>query len=321
MESVGAEPDELTLWVTRFLETRAGEGVAHSTMLVARRNLEALVTWMRRHRASLASLTPQRLATFASLRRGRLIRTGRQRGRTLSAMTFLQELGVLRLFFRYLIHHDVILLDPAAGLSSSPSRVRCARGVFTPAEVMRILDTLDGDRPRDLRDRAALSVLYGAGLRLGEAGALDVSDYDPDERHLWIRRAKGNKARLVPLGPVAAQDVDAYLERGRPSYAMRHDDGALFLNRYGLRLSTTAIYVRLQAIQRAVRIEPVRGAHALRHACATHMLLAGADVRHLQELLGHADLATTALYTHVDLADLRAALARAHPHERRPGRR
>jgi integrase/recombinase XerD len=171
------------------------------------------------------------------------------------------------------------------------------------------------------RDRAVLELLYGTGLRVGEASRLDVPDLDLREGVLLVRNGKGRKDRVVPVPGRAAAALDVYLLEARPDLARLYDP-ALFLSTFGVRLGAPGMRLMIKKHGRAIgaRLTP----HTLRHTCATHLLRGGADIRHVQELLGHRSLATTALYTRVAIADLRAVIARSHPREsdwRRDARR
>lgn len=316
-ENEGVGVETLRTWIDRFEEMRAAEGFAPSTQMTYRRYLIRMAHTFERKRYTLSDLTPRVVAAYADAMRRRRASRGPRAGQPVSPAMFQNELAALHLFFRFLVDHGVLLLDPAAGVHGKQVHVLLGHGLFSRAEVRQLFAAAEGTSPLERRGRAALALLYGAGLRLGEVAGLDLTDYDPDARQVWVRRGKGNRARVIPIGRAAASDVAAYLAHGRPWFARRREDPALFLNKDGRRLHRASIYLGLRALQRACRMTPLRGAHALRHSFATHLLAAGADVRYLQELLGHELLDTTARYTHVNLADLRRTLARAHPRERR----
>ena len=160
------------------------------------------------------------------------------------------------------------------------------------------------------RDRAILELLYGAGIRLGEAVRADVSDLDLRQGLLLVRNGKGKKDRVVPVGGRAALALGTYLADVRPELVKRLES-ALFLSRDGARLSKIGLQAMVKRHGQAIGLHV--SPHTLRHTCATHLLRGGADIRHVQELLGHRSLQTTALYTRVAIEDLRQVLARAHP--------
>ena len=183
-------------------------------------------------------------------------------------------------------------------------------------DVRRLLEAPAESSPTGVRDRAILELLYGSGLRISELTGMDVDDLDLEEGSLRVL-GKGGKEREVPLGSFAHEAVDAYLTRGRPALATGVSRGALFLNARGGRLSRQSCarllgrYVRLAGIDRRVTL------HTLRHSFATHLLEGGADVRVVQELLGHASVATTQIYTLVTARHLREVYEESHPRARR----
>ena len=179
------------------------------------------------------------------------------------------------------------------------------------------METPEPSSPAGLRDRAVLEVLYGAGLRVSELTGMDVTDVNLEERNARVL-GKGSKQRMVLLGTKAADAVDSYLRHGRPHLRAARDGGALFLNRSGGRLTPRSVQklVRTYAIQSG--IEATVHPHTLRHTFATHLLDGGADLRVVQELLGHSSPTTTEIYTHVTQAAARRTYVAAHPRSRRP---
>ena len=202
-----------------------------------------------------------------------------------------------------------MLRDPAQAIPLPKIR-RLPRGILTEGQARRLVAAPFPGSRIGKRDRAILETLYGTGIRLGEAARADVTDLDLRERVLLVRSGKGKKDRIVPVPGRAAAALDTYLTEARPELVKRLD-GALFISRHGGRLSLVGLraIVRRHGGAIGVDVSP----HALRHTCATHLLRGGADIRHVQELLGHRCLATTALYTRVAIKDLREVLARAHP--------
>jgi integrase/recombinase XerD len=205
--------------------------------------------------------------------------------------------------------------NPAAELDL-PRRHRPLPRTLSPAEAERLIEAAAGTTPRAHRDRAIVELLYGAGLRVGEAVALSKSDVDLEGR---IVRAlgKGNKERVVPIGRPAVEALRRYLSRGRPFLDARHRP-ELFLNARGGALTRAGVFLILRRLAGKAGLEPERvHPHLLRHSFATHLLEGGADLRSVQEMLGHADLATTELYTHVSDRRRRELYFQAHPHARR----
>lgn len=303
--------------VARFLTELYGRGLARTTIEDYRVDLDSLVAWMAREALTWPELTPARIGSYVDGVCRRQVRSGPRRGLPLHAGTIYGHVTRLRVFVRTLVADGVLLLDPVRNLVAPQSRALCGRGLFSESEVTRLLAAVDTAALLDLRDRAIVSVLYGTGLRRGELVALDLVDYDPDPGELVVRQGKGRRDRRVPVGPTVVADLTAYLTRARPQWVGRSGDVALFVTTRGRRLGPGGLDARLLLAQERAGITPRRRAHALRHACATHMLARGADVRSIQELLGHTSLDTTAQYTQVTLTDLRQVLARAHPREKR----
>jgi integrase/recombinase XerD len=207
----------------------------------------------------------------------------------------------------------------ADGLAANvelPKRRRKLPRTLSPSEVERLLDAAAGTTPLDHRNRALGELLYGAGLRVSEAVALDRQSVDLENR-LVRAFGKGSKERVVPIGREAADAVRRYLSRGRPYLDRRHRQ-ELFLNAHGGPLTRAGVFLVLRRLASKAGLEPERiHPHLLRHSFATHLLEGGADLRAVQEMLGHADLATTELYTHVSDRRRRELYFQAHPHARR----
>ena len=237
------------------------------------------------------------------------------RAQGLAATTIARRVAALRAFFRHQALLGFRQDNPAAELDL-PRRSRRLPRTLSPAEAERLIDAANGTTPRALRDRALVELLYGGGLRVGEAVALTKADVDLDGR-LVRAVGKGNKERVVPIGRAAADALRRYLSRGRP-YLDSRLRAELFLNARGGALTRAGVFLILRTIAARAGLEPERvHPHLLRHSFATHLLEGGADLRSVQEMLGHADLATTELYTHVSDRRRRELYFQAHPHARR----
>ncbi|MDT7570110.1 MAG: integrase/recombinase XerC [Actinomycetota bacterium] len=216
-----------------------------------------------------------------------------------------------RVFTAWAHRRGLMPADPGS-LLATPKGHRPLPDVLQPDEAGRLVDTIDGDSPVDLRDRAALELLYATGIRVGELCGLDVDDVDRGRRVVRVL-GKGNKERSVPYGGPADAALEAWLTRGRPAWAKTGSGPALLLGARGSRVDPrtirTVVHRRLADVPGA----PDLGPHGLRHSAATHLLEGGADLRSVQELLGHATLATTQIYTHVSVERLRTSYDRAHP--------
>jgi integrase/recombinase XerD len=233
----------------------------------------------------------------------------------LSNATVARRLAALRSLYRHLMLLGTRGDNPAAELAS-PRRVRRLPRTLSPGEAERLIEAANGTTPRALRDSAIVELLYGAGLRVGELVGLERGSVDLDER-LVRAVGKGSKERIVPVGRRAAEALRRYLARGRPHLDRRHRP-ELFLNAKGGPLTRAGVFLILRKLAGKAGLEPERvHPHLLRHSFATHLLEGGADLRSVQEMLGHADLATTELYTHVSDSRRRELYFQAHPHARR----
>ena len=216
-----------------------------------------------------------------------------------------------RAFTAWACRTGVLAVDPGP-LLGTPRAARPLPDVLRQDEVARLLDAVDGAAPEDLRDRLVLELLYATGIRVGELCGLDVDDVDRERRVLRVL-GKGAKERSVPFGVPAERALDAWLVRGRPRWLGPRSGPALLLGRRGGRLdprtARTVVHERLAAVPGA----PDLGPHGLRHSAGTHLLEGGADLRAVQEMLGHATLASTQIYTHVSVERLRTTYERAHP--------
>ena len=219
-------------------------------------------------------------------------------------------LSALRSFFGWTVEEGYRKENPCDGIAS-PKLGRYLPAVLSVEEVAAIMDSVDLSSPGGLRDRAILEVLYGCGLRVSEACGLRISDVFLEEGFVRVI-GKGDKQRLVPLGEVAADAVRAYLEvRGEPADTDSED--ILFLNRFGRAISRVSLFnlVKKQALDAGVRKEI--SPHTFRHSFATHLIENGADLRIVQEMLGHESILTTEIYTHIDTAHWQASILSHHP--------
>ncbi len=222
-----------------------------------------------------------------------------------------RKLAALRALYRALREHGQVRQNPA-DLVQSPKKAQKLPRVLKPEELAGLLDRIPASTPLELRDRALFELAYACGLRAEEIVRLDVEAVEFDAEQLRVE-GKGRKTRIVPAGEAALRAVSRYLDRGR---AVLVDDGdmrALFVSKSGRRLSTSDVRRRLRVWTRLVGLQGGVSPHALRHSFATHLLDGGADLRAIQELLGHSTISTTQIYTRVESARLRTAYARAHP--------
>jgi integrase/recombinase XerD len=279
---------------------------APRTVEAYRRDLTGVAEWLQR---PVGTVTTEELERYLA----------ELRAQGLAATTIARRVAALRSFFRHQQLLGSRTDNPAAELDL-PRRRRKLPRTLSPAEAERLVEAANGVAPRELRDRALVELLYGAGLRVSEVVGLDKASVDLDAR-LVRAVGKGSKERVVPIGRQAAEAVRRYLARGRPYLDRRHRP-ELFLNARGGPLTRAGAFLILRGLAAKAGLEPERvHPHLLRHSFATHLLEGGADLRSVQEMLGHADLATTELYTHVSDRRRRELYFQAHPHarRRRPG--
>jgi integrase/recombinase XerC/integrase/recombinase XerD len=228
----------------------------------------------------------------------------------LSPASLARTVASLRSFYRMLREHGLVASNPAE-LLTLPKRPRSLPHVLRPQELAQLLDRIPQTTPLELRDRAMLELAYACGLRAEELVTLTTDSVDFDAEQLRIE-GKGSKTRLVPVGEPALRALTRYLERARP--ALAHDDErALLLSKSGRPLSTSDVRRRLRIWSTRAGLGGAVHPHALRHSFATHLLNGGADLRAIQELLGHSSISTTQVYTQVESARLRRAYASSHP--------
>lgn len=310
--------------VGRYLDHLAVErGLAANTLAAYRRDLHRYAAFLvAMGRTDMAEVSEADVTAFV-----RALRTGDGTHQPLSATSAARSVVAVRGWHRFLVAEGVCEHDAARDVHppSVPKRLPKAIGV---AEVEKLLAAAGvDDGPRAMRDRALLEVLYGTGARISEAVGLDVDDLllgesaadaGPPVAGVVRLRGKGGKERLVPMGSYAREAVDAYLVRGRPALAEAGSgNAALFLNARGGRLSRQSAWTVLRGAAERAHLDATHiSPHTLRHSFATHLLDGGADVRVVQELLGHASVATTQIYTLVTVEKLREVYAAAHPRAR-----
>lgn len=287
-------------------------GVSPNTLKSYRRDLARYTAYLHGHGVrDPGAVTEAQVADFLAT-----LREGSPEHPPLAASSAARTLVAVRGFHRFLVLEGDSAQDPAGAVSPPrpPSRLPKAISV---EDVERLLAAAAvGDTPAALRDRALLEVLYGAGARISEAVGLDIDDVDADEGVVRLF-GKGSKERIVPLGSYAATALAAYLVRGRPSLATKgRGTPAIFLNQRGGRLSRQSAWSVLRASADRAGLSGHLSPHTLRHSFATHLLDGGADVRVVQELLGHASVTTTQIYTLVTVQRLREVYAQSHPRAR-----
>lgn len=230
----------------------------------------------------------------------------------LSRSTMARKLASLRSFVKYLCREDILAGNPIAAVATPRQEKKLPRFLY-PAEVEVLLNAPDISRPVGKRDRAILETLYCSGVRVSELTGMDLADFDPDEDFTRVK-GKGNKERLVPIGSRAREALQVYIKLARPCLLKnKQPTDALFLNQYGSRLSPRSIRNMINKYVEKAALNQKVSPHTLRHSFATHLLNAGADLRSVQELLGHVKLSTTQIYTHLTRDDIQRIFNKSHP--------
>lgn len=302
---------ELPLEAEEFLSWMATErGRSANTLAAYRRDLLGYAAWLDRHGFTVSTVDRAALDTFVQGRRAD--------GSAASSVA--RQLAAIRMLHRFLAEEGVRPDDPTADVEG----VRVPAGIphpLTEAEVETLLASVVGADPVALRDRALLEFLYATGARISEACGLSLADLDRDQRVVRVF-GKGAKERVVPFGRSAAAAMDAWLADGREHleparWARRGDQEAVFLNTRGARLSRQAAWAVVRKYGERTGLAAKLSPHVLRHSCATHLLDHGADLRIVQEMLGHASISTTQVYTKVSQERLWQVYRQAHPRAER----
>lgn len=305
----------LDRWIDEFIShVQFERGLSENTVAAYRRDLSVWRAYCAAKRLRADRVQATDVTDYLDrLRKGKAPAT-----KALSPASVARMLVALRAFFRFLVREGRLKTDPTVNVGS-PRRPRSLPKAIPLEDVERLLE-LPADDLLGRRDRAILETLYGTGLRISELAALDVDDMDIDAGAVLVRSGKGGKGRMVPLGRTARAAAGDYLTRTRPELGRRATTrtsaGALFLNARGGRLSRQGCWKILKGYARAAGLEGRVSPHTLRHSFATHMLDRGADIRVVQELLGHASLATTQVYTLVSDRRLREVYETSHPRAR-----
>jgi integrase/recombinase XerD len=280
-------------------------GLSRNTLDAYRTDLHQYGEYLAAHHIDALAAGPAEIGEFLAE-----LATGESRPACSSA-TVHRKAACLRSFYKQLRRDELIGDDPTAALSA-PRRAKKLPQVLNYAEVQKLLAAPSGDEPTALRDRALLEVMYACGLRASETIGLELADIDLHEGFLRAR-GKGNKERLVPLGRQAIAAISSYLRGGRPKLIGERHEARLFVNFRGGPLSRQGLYKIVQRNARAAGLAGQMSPHTLRHSFATHLLAGGCDLRAVQEMLGHADISTTQIYTHLSGEQLKDVYFKSHP--------
>jgi integrase/recombinase XerD len=295
---------ELTLDFLAYLELE--RGLSRNTLEAYRSDLQQFGEFLTRRAVDPLDVEPNDLRAFVSE-----LANGTRQRTAVAPATLQRRIACLRSFYRFLRREHVLETDPTTELRAPRSRVRLPK-VLTRDEVAHLLAQPRGSAPTVLRDRALLETMYACGLRASEAIALELSQIDLDGG-IVKARGKGSKERIVPIGSKAIQALRAYLDKGRPRLVGVRDEPRVFVNARGGGLTRQGLYKIVQRHARTAGLARRMSPHTLRHTFATHLLAGGCDLRSLQEMLGHADIGTTQVYTHLSADRLRDVYFSAHP--------
>ena len=311
-------PPELKRWMEAFLDYLAIQNYSMYTVRERRCYIELFLVWGdARGVARLEQISTRLLESYQRY----LFYYRQDNGRRLTVTAQRARLLPLRSWFQWLRKQQHLPNDPSLDLRLPKRPHRLPRGVLTTAEIERIMVCPDVASLLGLRDRAILELLYSTAMRRTELAKLSIHDLDTERRSVSIWSGKGDKDRVVPVGKRALSWLLAYIDNARPSLLVDRRETTLFLTRNGLPFVANALSDLVRKYVKAAGVSKGGSCHLLRHTAATLMLENGADVRHIQELLGHSQLSTTQIYTHVSIAELRKAHDRTHPAERDNGQR
>lgn len=302
--------------LSRFVDAMGSWNWSRRTVVSYEQNVRHFFDWLSEETEieELTAVTTETLSTYQTA----LLVEEKRNGERISIGTHCNRLAALKGFFGYLWREGRLLMNPAAQVQYPKTRRRLPQSNLTPREAIRLVESIDTTAPLGLRDRAILELLYGTGMRNAELRALMMTDIG--ERTLTVRCGKGGKDRVVPLGKITWDMLSEYVQRERVWLAKRDGVQNLFLTKNGRALAAPVVIKAVRNAGVAAGLKKHLHPHLLRHACATHMLRGGADIRHIQKLLGHASLQTTEIYTKVEIGDLKRVHRLYHPRERRGAR-
>lgn len=299
--------------ITLFIEDCRARHLSEHTLTLNKLQLQRFSDWCTNRLDDLRDATPQTITDFAACIRKRK----RPDGQLISRKYQNRHIRLVRQLFKLLAKRNLILTDITANLQPLTDPKDLPKGIMNKHQVMKLLSQPYVTTPLGFRDRTMMEVLYSTALRGGELCRLTLYDLDLPDRTLRVLQGKGNKDRVVPVGKVACSYLAAYIKTVRPILLGKHVSSLIFLTANGGTLHSFDLGRIIKTYREKAHLPDNITTHSFRHTCATEMLKGGASIRHLQELLGHADIMTTQIYTHVVQSDLKKAHARTAPSERR----
>lgn len=289
-----------------ILHVAIERGLSDNYQLSTRASLELFAQWATENKRATtwSDVTPEHIGEFLGWRK----KAG------IAAATIKLHAVALRIFFRHLLQRGQLTKDPTEFLGV-PKIERYLPETLSAPEVEKLLSAAAGKSPLELRDRAIVELLYASGLRASELCGARLENLDLEKSFIRVV-GKGNKQRLIPVGTQAREALERYLQLGRPELVGKRTGGEIFLSVRGRKLTNQRIWQLMNALGKRAGLEKAIHPHMLRHSFATHLLEGGADLRIIQEMLGHADISTTQIYTHVDSRHLHKAHRQFHPRAR-----
>ncbi len=303
-------PDALAMWHDVYIEYLGARNYAEGTLEGRRDALKVFFAWAADRELTRAVQVSRPI--LESYQRW-LWRCTKANGQRLGWSTQRNRLGTLKDFFRWLTRQNVILHNPASELELPRMEKRLPQNVLTLAEVERLIAVPNVTDLLGIRDRAMLELFYSCGIRRTELCRMELPDVNIERRTLHVRLGKGKKDRVVPIGARAVAWIERYLQEVRPRLCLDVRTPAVFLTGYGWAFNPDVVSRMVTAWLEKAGLKRKGSCHILRHSCATHMLENGADIRFIQQLLGHAKLDTTAIYTEVSIKQLQEVHNRCHP--------
>lgn len=303
----------LAMLLAKFGEWLAVSNYASRTQEDYLFSVNEFLTWIEENTAvtSIGQMTSQHLQQYQVA-----LYNQQTNGRRITPETQLRKLAAIRTFFRYLVTSQQIAYNPASNLQLPITRKKIPE-IISKADVRKLIDKTPQDSLLNIRDRAILELFYATAIRRSELLALTVYDVDLEKETLMIRKSKNGKSRLLPLVSSAVDALALYLEQSRPKLLKDPSNNSLFLaKRSGKALTKPDMRAVVERAAKRAKLQCRVTPHILRHSCATHLLKGKADLRYIQQLLGHTSIATTERYTKVEVSDLRKVLKRSHPRER-----
>jgi integrase/recombinase XerD len=303
-------PDALALWRDSYLDQLAARNYSDGTIEGRRDSIKVFLNWCaERDLKQAVQITRPILEAYQRW----LWKYTKADGKRLGWSTQRQRVSTLKDWFKWMTKQNILIHNPASEIELPRMEKRLPGAALTLAQVEALMAVPTLADPLGIRDRAMLELFYSCGLRRTELCRLELPDFNTDRRTIHVRRGKGKKDRVVPVGERAVQWMEKYLVEVRPRLCLDTRTQAVFLTGYGGPFNPDVVSRMVSKLMEAAGLSGKGSCHMLRHTCATHMLEGGADIRYIQQLLGHEKLETTAIYTEVNIRQLQDVHARCHP--------